>query len=457
VAHGTAAGAVAWFDPPASVKARAWNSRSTRDDQSVPLAAIERSHVEAMHVKGRKFPQSKPHRSAQGRWRPAETSARETAFVCHKAADAASALFFFFLIAFLITVSGFRSASGCELPWRVISSGTDPNKQMREFRVSLQAPDFSNIPSVKQHHTFATILTRILLAEVSSRSRGQCNIMASTSLFPDLRIGVYYNAEMDQSDKCSNLVKDILVTFSPSQDSINQITASIAGGMKYSATHAAGYMSEANNALNDVLKYIYEQDSVMHALVSVSTSDFESALPSSFLDWLGVQRFSDRMALTPLVMCNSADEISNAERSNETMPYSNVIAPQAIALPLPENQSSPPRLHYLVVVGGDSGPENAVVRSAATDKYCHHEHEYPSGPTGAPFLARTRCLTEIFHNTDTWIALFCDPRDCSSAELAQKVAAGIANDPDVVALSKAFAKHGQARGPYLVKVISTYK
>jgi hypothetical protein len=38
--------------------------------------------------------------------------------------------------------------------------------------------------------------------------------------------------------------------------------------------------------------------------------------------------------------------------------------------------------------------------------------------------------------------------------LAEKVATTIANDPDIVALSRAFAKYSQERGPYLVKLIN---
>jgi hypothetical protein len=363
----------------------------------------------------------------------------------------ASAPLFIFAVASMLTVFGFRSAPGCELPGRIISSTFDPNKRMHEFRVPLKSPDFTNVSVLKQHLTFATVLTRILIAEVSSRSRSKCSIIASTSLFPGLRVSVHYSL-LDESDKCSGLVTDILTDFVPSQESVEKIVSSIASAKKFSATHTAGYMMEANNVLNDVLRYIYEKDSAMHALVSVGPVDFESTSPSSFLTWLEIQRSSNRMMLTPLVMCRSEDEILNTGPSNGNMPYSSIIAPQALSLALPENQSPPPRLHYVVVVGGDFQPEYAVHRSVATEKYCRHENTYSLGAANSPFVARTRCLTEVFHNTDTWVALFCDPRDCSSEELAEKVATTIVNDPDVVALGRVFARYAQARGPYLVKL-----
>lgn len=374
-----------------------------------------------------------------------------------KAAAPSSALCSIFSAACVLTIFGFPLASGCELPGPIVSSTFDANKKMDEFRVILQSPDPTNIAAVKKHLTSATILTRILIAEVASRSRGRCNIIASTSLFPDLRVGVPYDSLTENSDRCSGLVTDILAGFTPSQESVEKIALSIAGAKRFSASHPAGYMTEANNALNAALKYIYEKDSVMHALVSVDSSEFESTSSASFITWLETQRSSDRMLLAPLVMCKSDEEISNADRSNAYLPYSNIVVPQAISLALPTSKSSSPRLHYLVIVGGDFRPENAVFRSAGTEKYCRHENTYSLGPTGSSLVAQTRCLTEIFHNTDTWVALFCDPKDCSSAELAEKVATAIASDPEVVGLGTTTAKHAQPRGPYLVKLVSVDK
>jgi hypothetical protein len=374
-----------------------------------------------------------------------------------KAAAASSALRSIFLAACILTICRFPLASSCELPGRIVSSTLDANRKMNEFRVILQSPDLTNISAVTQHLTSATVLTRILIAEVASRSRGQCSIIASTSLFPDLRIGVQYDSSTADTDRCSGLVTDILAGFTPSQESVEKIASSIDGAKRFSASHPGGPMTEASNALNAALKYIYEKDSVMHALVSVDSSEFESTSSVSFIKWLGTQRSSDGMVLTPLVMCKSDEEISNANRADRTLPYSNIIAPQAISLPFREDEASPSRLHYVVLVGGDFQPENAVLRSAATKKYCRQKNTYPSGPADSSFVAQTRCLNEIIHNADTWVALFCDPKDCSSAELAKSVATTIANDPDIAALGRAFAQHAQPRGPYLVKLIGSDK
>jgi hypothetical protein len=112
-------------------------------------------------------------------------------------------------------------------------------------------------------------------------------------------------------------------------------------------------------------------------------------------------------------------------------------------------------LSSLVILGGDVGPENSPLRSSATRKFCGQEQAFPFEADGKQFVARTRCWTEIIHNADTWVVVFCDPKDCSSTELAEKAALAIANDPFVLALAKENAQNGQPRGPYIIKIIDS--
>jgi hypothetical protein len=202
------------------------------------------------------------------------------------------------------------------------------------------------------------------------------------------------------------------------------------------------------------LKSIYEENSAMHALVSVSPNDFEFLSVGLFNDWLRSQRAKGTMSLVPLVICESDQELTNARPSNGNIPYSNILPPQTISLRAGKGASAKSqRLSYLVIVGGDLRPENSPLRSSATREFCEHEHTFPFGTDGKTFSARTHCLTEIIHNADTWVALFCDPKDCASAESAETVALAVANDPLVLDLTRENAQNGQSRGPYIVKIV----
>jgi hypothetical protein len=343
------------------------------------------------------------------------------------------------------------AASACEFRNAVIRSASEPATQLYEFKISLNQPDYENLEATKQHLTFATVLTRLLIAESASRSRSECSVIASTSLFPNIRVGVRSSLKLDD---CVGLIHDIASEFTPSNELVERTASSIASAKKFAAKNPAGFMTEAGNILNKALKNIYEENSAMHALVSVGPNDFEFLSVSLFNDWLRNQRAKETMSLVPLVICESDQELANTRPSNGNMPYSNVLPPQTISLRVGKVASAnPQRLSYLVIIGGDRRPENSPLRSTATREFCEREHTFRLEPDGKAFSARTHCLTEIIHNADTWVALFCDPKDCGSAELAEKVAMAVANDPLVLALTAENALNGQSQGPYIIKIV----
>jgi hypothetical protein len=194
----------------------------------------------------------------------------------------------------------------------------------------------------------------------------------------------------------------------------------------------------------------------MHALVSVGARNFETISASSFSRWLQNQRSAGETLLTPLEFCKSDEEASRAYPTGG-MPYSNIIPPQAILLTMPGVRHTSHRLSDVVLVGGEFRPINSPLRSAATRKYCDRENAFSTETEHHSFVARTRCMVEVVRNTDAWVALFCDVKDCSSEDMAETVAATIANDPETVELGKNSAINNQLRGPYLIKIVGTDK
>jgi hypothetical protein len=321
------------------------------------------------------------------------------------------------------------------------------SEQLHEYKVQLLPPNYKNLSATREHLVFTTALARVLSDEAVRRSQGQCNVSASISILPDIRVGIKGSSE----PHCSDVVRDILANFTPSVDSIDKISVSLAAQKKADVINPAGYMSEAENILTEALRHIYEKGSVMHALVSLGAEDFESISASSFVQWLQNQRSDGNVALAPLDICKSDEEISKARPSNGEMPYSNIIPPQALTVLQP---AQPRRLSHVVIVGGEPRPANTPLRSAATRKYCNRENTFSSEIENHSFVARTRCLVEVIRNNDTWVTLFCDPRDCASENMAEKVATTIANDADIIEFGKASAANDQVRGPYRVKIKS---
>jgi hypothetical protein len=353
-----------------------------------------------------------------------------------------SVLVAFGLLAYLI--SPCSSAFGCEFPSALLGSIGGPNKQVQEFRIPLGPPDYRDGSATKRHLIFATVLARLFTAEVQGGSRGRCSIIASTSLFPDLRV-TSVNGEISESI-CGAALR---FNFQPKEELVSKIALSIASARRASP---AGYMTEAGNILRETLRRVYDAASPMHALVSVEPSDLESMSATSFVEWFEGERANERTVLTPVTYCESDEEKLNARPSNGEMPYSHIIQPQTVSVEMHDDQLlKSGGLSYAVLVGADSRPQNSPLRSAATEKYCDREKSFSTGP-GDQFVARTDCLVEIVHNTDTWALIFCDPKTCLSENRAKTVALAIRDDPEVVLLGNASAVNDQSRGPYLVKL-----
>ena len=228
----------------------------------------------------------------------------------------------------LVSLSSTAQVSfGCEFPNGMIRSTASSDGRSQEFRVTLGPPDYRDDTATKQHLIFATVLARLVTAEVESRSRERCSIVASTSLFPDLRI-VPTNTEK----LCADAIR---VDFKPREELVSKITSSIASARSVSP---AGYMTEADNILREALRHVYAKGTPMAALVSVEPSDFESMSVPSFLRWFEAERANQRAALTPIAYCESSEDKPNARPSNGGMPYSNISQSQVLSVAIPRGR-----------------------------------------------------------------------------------------------------------------------
>jgi hypothetical protein len=334
---------------------------------------------------------------------------------------------------------------GCEYAPGILNQ--DANSQ--EYAVLLVPPDQNDLAALRQHVAFTKIFSELSTIR-GFHSRGRCSFFASDNFFPNIRITARsYDASGSQ---CADIARDFLSGFTPDVKEVNYFASSIAEDKRRAIARPAGAVIEAETIQNEALKHIYAENSVMHALVSVGAGDFDAISASEFIAWLRNQRLAGGFRLTPLVMCKSDDDISKARPSNGGMPYSNIIPPQSISPAIPKPQSAPRKLSHAVMISVAFRPKYAPQQSAVERKYCYRENTFSSGLAGEPFAAWTQCLSHNVHNTDTWVTIFCNPKSCASAELAEKVAVAIANDSELVALGKVSALNGQARGPYLIRV-----
>lgn len=195
----------------------------------------------------------------------------------HRKVD--STRFVLVAVGLLVCLTPYSSASGCEFPSAFLGSSAVLNKRVQEFRVPLGAPDYRDASATKRHLVFATVLAWLFTDEVARQSRGRCSVIASTSLFPDLRVTPA--SDQTSASVCSDAIS---LNFQSKEELVRKIASSIASVRR---AWPAGHMTEAGNILRETLRYVYDATSPMHALVSEAPSDLE--LCWRLLSWNGLK------------------------------------------------------------------------------------------------------------------------------------------------------------------------
>lgn len=341
-------------------------------------------------------------------------------------------------------------AAACELSGTRGADNSASGATPSDFRIELKPPNYSSEAAVQQHLVFSRVISQVLMDAITKRFRGKCGVVASASLFPDIRVSINSDGS-DLRQSCSDQVKTFLSDFHIKPEQIEKASSTIALSKQLSLDNPAGVMIEAENILNGALTQIYDDRSPMHALALVDADRSRVSVADQMTSWLREQRMDHSLELLALVKCG-ADNRGLFDHSI-SMPYSGLVEPQSLTVSLPIPSSGKPRLlKSVVIVGAYVHGENTKLQSAATDKYCGGQSRPLVDLQANVLTVRILCLVEIVHNTDTWVVLFCDPKDCTSEVVAEKIATSIAADPDTIALARQAAEHDQQRGPYVVNI-----
>lgn len=285
---------------------------------------------------------------------------------------------------------------------------------------------------------------------VRRRFGGKCGVAASVSLFPDIRVSINGDGSNSQQS-CSDQVKAFFSDLQIKPEEIEKASSAIVRSKQLSLDNPAGVMIEAEDILNRALTQIYDDRSLMHALAVVDVDLSRVSVADQMTSWLREQRMDRSLELLALVKCGA--DYRGVPDHRSSMPYSGLVEPQSLTVSLPVPRSGKPRLlRSVVIVGAYVHGETTKLKSAATDKYCGGESQPLVDLQANVSTARILCLVEIVHNKDTWVVLFCDPKDCTSEVVAEKIGASIATDPETIALARESARQGQQRGPYVVHV-----
>jgi hypothetical protein len=184
-------------------------------------------------------------------------------------------------------------------------------------------------------------------------------------------------------------------------------------------------------------------------------------MSTTFIVWLQRQQSIEQNRLISIAHCQPRSAAEVAAEYNETEKlrrHSEIATPSVIRLPNEKTALvTSQTLRRLVVIGNADEPSNMQIVSPAIEKYCERQRPFLFENSVTPSrtkMVRIYCIRKTVNDLDTWIGLFCDPKDCSSKQEEEAVAAAIARDIDVLMHAQGIRPDMRPRGPYLVEVDS---
>jgi hypothetical protein len=384
---------------------------------------------------------------------------------------AAARAWFVLIVAWASALSS-SAADECELPdW--LSSGIRATSQFEDFRITLDPPDYGNADAVRQHFTFSSAWGSMLRSEYAARSQGDCDLRIASNIFPDLRAFlVGYRSAKGRDDffeaVCVSLLREIVHNWTPDEAAVANAVVDLtksgkwAKGLALSASNNSFDFTE--NVLRSALARIYDEKSVMHALVSVDTASYRPLAAGSFIAWIGKQRRGRlgivRLSICPIALPRAAwGPMPLYKKRVPLFPPSTTAPAGVITIPHGEAGTVLPAAFHHVVVIGDDPPAAAspaffyafspYVRAAEL-KYCGKRIALDPGDNAirsTPMSASIKCQFATILKYDYWMMLFC--QDCGSAGAAEAVAKLVIDDPDLRAI-KSSETDMKSKGPYLV-------
>jgi len=322
-----------------------------------------------------------------------------------------------------------------------------PGLHLGDYRLDLVHPNLSDRKAIQDHFKYSVIFGELLREALSKTTAGECGVAFGHTHFPDLHVALTKSAQSTDGsngrDYCQAAILSLARSMQPSDAEIHAsgIRRLEATSYRLAPRHVA---FEAYTDGWEALTQVYAPETVQHALLSVQPPELANLDPKNFLSWLERQRASDARELIPLAPC-SADRGEAVDNSSAKAQSPNV-APGTIKLRLERSGNSNRRpLRWLVLVGiSHEAHRQIIFNRCRTD-------DVAAGMSGTDTLiGRVGCVN-VPILADPWLAFYCAPNDCRSADEEQRALNEVMLSAQRLR-SVRLARGADFRGPYLIEI-----
>jgi hypothetical protein len=319
------------------------------------------------------------------------------------------------------------------------------DRRLGRFDVDLGLPAGGDRASVQTNYLMMNILSSAISTRSITASK-RCGIILHSASYPLIQVYMWMleaSAARDQERRiCLDVFRRLLGEIENDDAAIRKAIDNLKTRDAWAHGSSTSSPLRSLAAMREAIRQIYDEDSTVHALVSIRAAHYAAIAVDQFRQWMeNVRRSGPIRWLTDDPQLdgeggiferdiNAWHEMPTPKRSMELIEI-NGFGPADI------------RAAVLVAVKLPADEKNA---NGVLEKYCRGKWNPKVDPADRTF---PRCEFENVFFREMWVQFYYLTED-GTDETLRRLAADIARDPDVLALAAMNRDDGRAGHPYLV-------
>jgi hypothetical protein len=320
-----------------------------------------------------------------------------------------------------------------------------PDRRLGRFDIDLGLPAGGDKSSVQRNFMMASILSTAISTKSITASK-RCRIMLHSSSYPLIAAYMRKLEAPEPSDQARRICLDVFrQIFSTIENDAAAISKAI-DDLKTTDDWARGVSANSRlrswAAISEAVRRIYDEDSTVHALLSVRSAHYATISVAQFQQWMENVRRSGRIRLL------TDDTALDAERDTFERgidAWHEMPTPKKSIDMVEVNDFGPVDVRVAVLVAVKP-PSDGKLHNDVLEKYCRNMRNTKVDPADKTF---PQCRFESVFHQEGWIEFYYLAEDGPDESL-RRLAANIARDPGVLTLAAMKRDGDRAGHPYLV-------
>ena len=244
-----------------------------------------------------------------------------------------------------------------------------PDRRLGRFDIDLGLPAGGDQASVQTNYMMLNILSSALSIKVITASKLQCSIFLAPAAYPLIQAYMEGSAPRDQVRRiCLDAFRRTLSVVEDDDSAIRKAIDDLKTRDTWARGSSAASRSRSRSAISEAVRRVYDEDSTVHALLSVRSTHYASITVAQFRQWMETVRQSGRMRLL-------TDDPELAAEGDiferDVNAWHEIPTPKKSIDVIEVNDFGPVDVRVAVLVAVKPPPDGKV-RNDAVEKYCRN-------------------------------------------------------------------------------------